>query len=93
MKDIKNYLAKFKKEIKKKEETNEVVYSQIKEIITKDFAGKEVLGYIKSFYLKNNTLFIETKNKIVAQELFWRSEKLKQNINEKKETVKRIIIK
>ena len=55
-----------------------------------DFKEEKVIKYIRTFYINKGTLFIETTNKAMAQELFWRSEQLKQRINQKKEIIRRI---
>ena len=90
MQELKKYLLKLKKEVIVKQKENFDIDKEIKEIILADFQEEKVLTYIKTFYVKKSTLFIETTNKAMAQELFWKSEELMKKINRQKPIITKI---
>ncbi|MDO8495566.1 MAG: DciA family protein [bacterium] len=92
MQDIKNYLLKLKKEAHKNQKEGDLVSSRIKEVIVANFENEAVLKYIRTFYIKKETLFIETTSKTMAQELYWKQEDLKEKINQEKVLIKKIVV-
>ncbi len=92
MQDLKKHLLRLKKEVIGKQKESKEVGDQIKKIVLSKFKEEKVLSYIRTFSVKNQVLFIETTNKAMAQELFWKSEELKRQINQKREVIKGIKI-
>lgn len=93
MQNLQEYLGKVKKKIVKQKKEGDFINQQIRAVLEKDFNNPLVFKYLKEVYLKKTTLFIETTNKVFAQELFWRKEHLKNKINAKILLVKEIIVK
>lgn len=92
MYDLKKYLGQLKKELSKKKEERSVIEKRIKEVMAEEGKEVKVFDYIESFYVKSGTLFIESNSKVIAQEIFWKSEQLKEKINQKEELIKRIVV-
>lgn len=92
MYDLKNYLDQLKKEFSKKKEERNDIEKKIRAVMADDSKEGNIFAYIKSFYIKNGTLFIESSSKVVTQEIFWRSEQLKEKINQQEELIKKIVI-
>lgn len=92
MQELKNYIYKLKRDLIQRKKETEIVQKRIKEAILNSFQEEKVLNYIRTFYIKKDTLFIEATSKVIAQELFWRSDELLKEINQSQVNIRKIKI-
>lgn len=92
MRNLKKYLDQLKRELSKKKEEWDGIEERIKEVMADYDKKGKIFDCIESFYIKNGVLFIEASNKVVAQEIFWKSEQLKEKINQKEVLIRKIVI-
>lgn len=91
MKDITSKLAVLKSKITTKEKEDDRFRTQFKQTISDLFPRhKNPMDYIRDFYVRDNKLIIQTKNKAFAQELFLRRNYLQEKLTTI--TIKHIII-
>ncbi|MBI2676706.1 MAG: hypothetical protein HYX21_02000 [Candidatus Yanofskybacteria bacterium] len=91
---LKKRLDGLKKGLEEKEKQDKIFRQLFKEALTKIFEKEKAFKYIKSFYLKKDSIFLETKNKSLAQEIHLRQTEIIRQMNEKaKFAVKKIIVK
>ncbi len=89
---IKNRLIGLKKVIQEKRKENELLKEVLNKVLGVIFQNQKVLRHIKTFCVKNNTLFIETTNKTFAQELSFKKTEITQKIKENKISLREIVI-
>ena len=69
MKLLGDDIESIKKIIHKKDKEYQEIKKVIYEFLWKIFPGKDTSQYIKVFYVKKRTLYLETTRKIFAQEI------------------------
>ncbi len=92
MESLKTRITSLKKIVQKKKEESELLSEVLKKILASVFLNKKVLRYLKTFYVKNNFLFVETTNKSFAQEISLKKNEVLQKMKENKVVLRDIIV-
>ncbi|MBI2057590.1 MAG: DUF721 domain-containing protein [Candidatus Yanofskybacteria bacterium] len=91
---LKKRLDGLKKGLEEKEKQDKILRQLLKEVLIKIFETEKVFRYVKSFYFRKDSIFLETKNKSLAQEIHLRQAEIIRQMNQKtKFAVKRIVVK
>lgn len=91
---LKERINELKKVIQKKADQDKIFRKNFKEALIEVFGEIKILEFIKDFYFKSEKIFIQTQNKIFANELFLKKELIIKKINSKsqKEKIKDLMI-
>lgn len=92
MHHLQKYLVKLKRELERKKEERKNIEVKIRKVMKECIGNDQIMAYIKAWHVEKKVLYIETTSKVVAQEIYWRSEKLKEKINQPRDLIKKIKI-
>ncbi|MGD0976726.1 MAG: hypothetical protein ABR875_00290 [Minisyncoccia bacterium] len=92
MDSLKSKLDSLKQKLTANEEADKKLRADINGVLEAIFRNQRLgPGQIREFHLKNGVLFLEAKNKVVANELFLKKEELKALLQKNKD-IKDVVI-